>query len=156
PIIGYNYGARHFDRLRAGYKLSMVTCMSICLLGSAVGVVFPEAIARMFTSDFYLIHVASRGIRIALLMFWSAGFQIASTNMFQSIGKAGKSIFLSLTRQVIFFIPIILILPDFIGLEGVWFTFTISDFLAAMATLFLVIWQFRQIRRWETDKVIRN
>ncbi len=151
PIIGYNYGARRFDRLRSGYKLSMLACLTICVVGSGFGIAFPEAIARMFTSDAGLIHVASRGIRIALLMFWSAGFQISSTNMFQSIGKAGKSIFLSLTRQVIFFIPIILILPDFIGLEGVWFTFTISDFLAAMVTLFMVIWQFRQIRRWEEE-----
>ena len=152
PIIGYNYGARRFDRLRTGYKLSMITCMSICLLGSLVGMIFPEAIARMFTSDAYLIHVASKGIRIAMIMFWSAGFQISSTNMFQSIGKAGKSIFLSLTRQVIFFIPIILILPNFLGLHGVWFTFTISDSLSALVTLFMVIYLFRQIKKWETDE----
>lgn len=155
PIIGYNFGARRFDRLRAGYKLSMVACMAICLFGSLVGMFFPETIARLFTTDTALIHVAAKGIRIAMIMFWSAGFQIASTNMFQSIGKAGKSIFLSLTRQVIFFIPVILFLPDFIGLNGVWFTFTISDFLSALVTLFLVIFQFRQIAKWENEQSLK-
>lgn len=145
PIIGYNYGAGLFGRLRSTYLLATACASVITSLGCIVGMTFPEVIARIFTVDPELIRVTSDGLRRALPMFWIVGFQIISTSLFQSIGKVGKSIFLSLSRQVIFLIPLLLFMPGRYGLDGVWMSFPISDFLATIATAACIIWQFRQL-----------
>ncbi|MDE6264246.1 MAG: MATE family efflux transporter, partial [Paramuribaculum sp.] len=82
---------------------------------------------------------------ISLSAFWVVGFQVVSTTFFQSIGKAGKSIFLSLTRQVIFLIPLLLVLPEIYQLDGVWASFPVSDIFATVVTAAMVWWQLRKI-----------
>ena len=99
-------------------------------------------IARAFTTDAQLIEVVHNAFTNAMLAFAVVGFQIISTTFFQSIGKAGRSIFLSLTRQALFLIPLLLLLPNIWGLEGVWRAFPISDALATVVTAILI---FRQL-----------
>lgn len=147
PIVGYNFGARRYDRLKRAYWLSVAAASVICTLGTAPCHLCPELIARAFTTDAALISSTALSLRITTTMFWMAGFQIVSTNFFQSLGYAGKSIFMSLTRQVIFIIPMLIILPPHFGLNGVWAAFPTADTLATFITIVLVISQFRQIHR---------
>lgn len=98
-----------------------------------------------FTTDTTLIDVTVHGLSLALLMFWVVGFQIISTTFFQSIGKAGKSIFLSLTRQVLFLIPLLLFLPGRLGLDGVWLSFPASDLFATVVTTAMIWWELRTL-----------
>ncbi len=152
PIVGYNYGAGKLDRLKQAYKLTVGIASAICIVGCAFGIMFPELIARTFTSDPELIQVTARGVRIGVVMLWVVGFQTVSTSFFQSIGKAGKSILLSLLRQVIFLYPLLRILPEYFGLDGVWMSYPISDGLATIVTIILVVWQFHQIKRMAQSK----
>jgi Na+-driven multidrug efflux pump len=113
--------------------------------GSLFGITCSAWIAKAFTIDANLIRSITEGMPLALIMFAVVGFQIVATNFFQSIGQAGKSIFLSLSRQVLFMIPLLLILPKFWGLTGIWSSFPISDVFATIVTAVLIIIQFRKI-----------
>ena len=145
PILGYNYGAGLHGRLRRCYWLATAVATAVVTTGCAFGLIWPDLIARAFTTDAELIAVTSRAMSLALLAFWMVGFQIVSTTFFQSIGKAGKSIFLSLTRQVIFLIPLLLTLPGMLGLDGIWLSFPTSDVLATVVTALLIAWQLRRL-----------
>lgn len=147
PIIGYNYGAAQLDRLRKAYLLAVAASTVIVTIGCVAGVFIPHLIARAFTSDADLIKCTAESFTIAMVMFWMVGFQIVTSNFFQSIGKVAQSIFLSLTRQVIFLIPLLLILPDRYALSGVWMAFPASDALATLVTAILIIIEFRSINK---------
>lgn len=144
-IVGYNYGAGRLDRLKRTYWLAVGVSTVICIFGSLFGLFFPGLIAKAFTSDRYLIDVTSNCLSCALLAFVAVGFQVVSTTFFQSIGCVGKSIFLSLSRQVIFLIPLLLILPGVAGLDGVWFSFPGSDLLATVVTAVMIVYEFRHL-----------
>lgn len=146
PILGYNYGAGLHDRLGRAYRLAVVWTTAISFTGAAFGLAFPEAIARAFTSDTYLIDTTVNCLRLCLWAFGVVGFQVVSTCLFQSIGAAKSSIFLSLTRQVIFLVPLLLWLPGEMGVDGVWLSFPVSDLLATAVTAAMVWYQFRQLR----------
>lgn len=146
PILGYNYGAGNFTRLFSTLKKAAVSATVVTVIGSAVGALFPAAIASMFMQDAAQISCAVVCLRITTLTFWIVGYQIVVTNFFQSLGMAAKSVFLSLTRQIIFMIPMLLILPPVWGLNGVWACFPVCDFLSAVvATVFLIV-QVKRIR----------
>ncbi len=145
PIIGYNYGAGLQHRLKRTYWLATGTSTLITLAGAVFGLFFPSAVARAFTTDADLIAASNQALSLCLLCFPLVGFQIVSTAFFQSIGKAGKSIFLSLSRQVIFLIPLLLWLPGRYGLAGVWSSFPLSDLCATIATSLLMLWQFKHL-----------
>ena len=149
PIVGFNYGARLFGRLRRTYYLAVAAGSAVCVAGTLFSLAFPHYIAMAFTTDGALINVTSNGLSVAMLMFWGVGFQIVSTNFFQSLGMAAKSIFLSLTRQIIFLIPLLLLLPPCFGLKGVWSAFPASDALAILVTVVLIMREFGKLRRME-------
>lgn len=149
PIVGFNYGARLFGRLRRTYYLAVGAASAVCVAGTLFSLAFPHYIAMAFTTDGALINVTSNGLSVAMLMFWGVGFQIVSTNFFQSLGMAAKSIFLSLTRQIIFLIPLLLLLPPCFGLKGVWSAFPASDALAILVTVVLIMREFGKLRRME-------
>lgn len=149
PIVGFNYGARLFSRLRRTYYLAVGAASAVCVAGTLFSLAFPHYIAMAFTTDGALINVTSNGLSVAMLMFWGVGFQIVSTNFFQSLGMAAKSIFLSLTRQIIFLIPLLLMLPPCFGLKGVWSAFPASDALAILVTVVLIMREFGKLRRME-------
>lgn len=147
PIVGYNYGAGKLHRLWKAYSIATIVATVACTAGCVGGLFFPERIAGLFTTDSHLIEITANGLRKAMLMFWMVGFQIVSTSFFQSIGYAGKSIILSLSRQVLFLYPLLKIFSAYYGLDGVWYSFPVSDACATMVTAVLVAGQFVIIRR---------
>lgn len=147
PIIGYNYGAGRLDRLKRTFWLATGAGSVVCTVGCVLGLSFPALISRAFTVDTKLISVTSNAFSLMLWAFWMVGFQVVATTFFQSIGKVGKSIFLSLTRQVIFLIPLLLWLPRLWQLDGVWLSFPISDTCATIVTVIMIMWQFRHLSR---------
>ena len=147
PIVGFNYGAGHYLRMRRAYTLAVAAGTVLCMVGCLGGWTVPHIIARAFTTDATLIAAIVNCLHLSMLAFVVVGFQTVSTVFFQSIGKAGQSILLSLTRQVIFLIPLILILPNMLQLDGVWLSFPISDVLATVVTAILIYRQFKLLNR---------
>ena len=145
PIVGYNYGAGRYERLRRTYMLALISTTILSAAGCIFGVFCPDLIARAFTVDASLISVTANGMSIAMVAFAVVGFQIVTTNFFQAIGKVGKSIFLGLSRQVLFLIPLLLTLPRVYGLDGVWMSFPFSDLVATIVAAALIIYQFRRL-----------
>ena len=150
PIVGYNYGAQHFDRLKRTFWLTSAVCTLVCLLYSIACQVIPMPISRMFTTDVPLLQASEHTLRLTTWMFWVVGFQIVITNFFQSLGEARKSIFMSLSRQVIFLLPLLFILPELWKLDGVWLSFPISDVFATLVGIAMLIVQIRKINRLRT------
>lgn len=162
PIVGYNYGSGRFNRLFRTFWLAVMAGVVVSTTGSLVGGGFPRAIASMFMTDEAQIECAVNCLRITVLTFWMVGFQIVTTNFFQALGMAGKAVFLSLTRQILFMIPLLVVLPPMFGLDGVWSAFPISDFVATVVAGFLLWFQIRRIKQKaarkpeETTRQIEN
>ena len=148
PIVGYNYGAKRYDRLKRAFWLTVLVTTAACTLGCVLCETAPGLIARMFTTDGPLIRETVNALRLTIWMFWAVGFQIVVTNFFQSIGEAGKSIFMSLTRQVIFLLPMLFTFPAFWQLNGVWLSFPISDAFASLVAAVLITIELRKINGW--------
>ena len=140
PIVGYNYGAGNYDRMKRAFKITCVMATLCATVGWIGSTFFPYYIIRAFTTDEHLIEVAIHGMRIAMGVFPIVGIQMVATNLFQSLGMASKAIFMSLTRQVIFLIPLLLVLPRLFELNGVWGAMPVSDTIATLVTL-LILWQ---------------
>ena len=147
PIVGYNYGARRFDRLKRTFWYTTGVCTLVCALFSIACQVIPLPISRMFTSHGPLLAASEHALRLTTWMFWVVGFQIVITNFFQSLGEATKSIFMSLSRQVLFLLPLLFTLPSLWNLNGVWVSFPISDFFATVVAVVLLMIEMRKITR---------
>ncbi|MBD5217283.1 MAG: MATE family efflux transporter [Bacteroidales bacterium] len=147
PILGYNYGSGNTSRLFKTLRLAAVVGVICTTIGSVIGALCPETIAKMFMQDPDQIACAVNCLHITTLTFWMVGFQIVATNFFQSLGMAGKAVFLSLTRQIIFMIPLLFILPPLMQLNGVWSAFPISDFLSVTVSAIMLAVQVRKIKR---------
>lgn len=147
PILGYNYGAGLLHRLRRVMWIAMGAVTVVAAAGSALGLLMPGHIARAFTTDDYLIGVTEHCLRTTLWAFSIVGIPIVITCFFQSIGSPARSMFLSLTRQVIFLIPLMLWLPQTMGVTGVWLSFPISDLLALTVSVAMYVYQLRVIGR---------
>ena len=145
PIVGYNFGAGNTGRLRRAFMLAVIAATVVSVLGFIGAETMPGLIARAFTVDTALIDVTASGLRTAMGCFFVVGFQIVSTTLFQSIGAAAKSVFLSLTRQVLILIPLLLLLPDTMGVRGVWMSFPLSDLVATIITAAMIAWQLRHM-----------
>lgn len=140
PIVGFNYGAGQFRRVQETLRLVIITSTVIMGIGCVANVAFPEWIASAFTRDADLLAVTANGLRITLLVFIVVGSQISISQFFQSIGIAWKAIFLSLSRQLLFLVPAILLFSRVWGLDGVWYAAPFSDFVAAV-TAWIFLWQ---------------
>mgnify|MGYP000824953890 FL=1 len=147
PIAGYNFGARQYPRVTQVLKLTIIGATIVTTTGFLLGVFIPELIVSIFTSDAELIRLSAEGYRIVVMFFPIVGFQMVTSNFFQSIGMAGKAIFLSLTRQMLFLVPCLLILPHFYGQTGVWVSMPASDLAASIVSGLMLWWQFRQFRK---------
>ena len=138
PIVGFNYGARRYDRVEATLKLAIGIASAITTLGWIISLLFPSAIVSAFTTDAELARITDRGLVLTMVAFFGVGSQIIISQFFQSIGLAWKAMFLSLSRQIIFLIPGIYLLGNLWGLDGVWLSQPVSDFIAAVtAWIFL-------------------
>lgn len=142
PIAGYNYGARQYDRVLKVLKLTVFAATCVTAMGFVVGEFMPEYAVSLFSSDEELRALAAQGMRIVFVTCPIIGFQMVTTNFFQSIGKARSAIFLSLSRQLLFLLPALVLLPPLFdaclpwsGEWGVWWAMPLSDMLAAMVTL---------------------
>jgi len=139
PIVGFNFGAGHRHRVVATLRLVIIIATFVMGIGWICSIFLPEIIVKGFTNDQELIAITANGIRLNFLLLIVVGSQIAISHFFQSIGAAWKTILLSLSRQLIFLIPALLILPHFLGLNGVWLAGPVSDGLATItAWSFLV------------------
>ena len=137
PIAGYNYGARLYPRVTEVTKLTMKWAVGVTTAGFLCCQLFPTLIVRMFTSDAELIATSVYGLHVVFAVFPVVGFQMVATNFFVSIGMSKKAIFLSLTRQMLFLVPCLLLLPPWLGTLGVWISIPIADLTAAIATAIL-------------------
>jgi Na+-driven multidrug efflux pump len=144
PIAGYNYGAKQYDRVNRVLKLTILLATGVTTFGFLLGQLLPHTVASLFTSDQDLISIAVSGLRIVLMFFPIIGFQMVASNFFQSIGMARKAIFMSLTRQVLFLLPCLLILPSFFGVKGVWLSMPAADLLSGIVAAWLLIAQYRR------------
>lgn len=148
PIVGYNYGAKKYDRMMRCLWIAIAVATSILLFGWTLSMLFPRQMARIFTTDPVLIEMAARGIVLDMLVFFVVGSQATITNFFQCIGKVKISIFLSLSRQLIFLLPMAYVFPLFWGLDGVWFAMPASDFIAFSFTIPILIWHIRKFKSY--------
>ena len=141
PILGFNYGAGQWDRVKKTLMIGIWLGVAITTAGWLITELMPQNISRLFTTDPTLIDIANRGFRIFFIFFPLVGCQIVIQNFFQSVGKPKLSIFLSLTRQLIFLLPFLLIIPRYFGIDGVWASMAASDgiaFFFAVTTLIIV------------------
>lgn len=146
PIVGFNYGAGNQARVKETFRFVIIAATIITSIGASCSLLFPEWIARTFTIDAELINISANGLRISLSVFFVVGSQIVISQFFQSIGVAWKAMFLSLSRQCLYLIPAILILPKFYGLNGVWMASPFSDVLAAVSA-WLFLWHHLKTQR---------
>lgn len=144
PIAGYNYGAQQFDRLMRVVRLAMIVATVIMTVGWTIVHIAPYACARMFTTDPSLIKEAMKALQINMMMYPFIGYQIVVTNFFQCIGKVKISIFLSLSRQLIFLLPSLAILPHLFQLNGVWASLPVSDFTAFIVAAVMMTYFIRK------------
>ena len=144
PIAGYNYGARQYSRVREVFWKTARLATYVTTLCFIIGIFIPKAAVGIFTHDEELTEIAANALRILTFVFPIVGFQIIGTNFFQSLGIVKKSIFLSLSRQLLFLLPALYILPLFIGTEGVWYSFMVSDILSASLTAILIRQTFKK------------
>lgn len=143
PIAGFNFGAKQYDRVDRVLKLTICYATLVMTTGFFIGEFLPELASKAFTFTDELIRISTKGMRIAFTFFPIIGFQMVTSNFFQSIGMAGKAIFLSLTRQLLFLLPCLIVLPLFMGGDGIWWSMPVSDLLASVVAAFLLIHQFR-------------
>lgn len=144
PIAGYNYGAKAYDRVNKVLKITIALATGVTTLAFVIGEFCPGVVARIFTSDEQMIEMAVVGMRYNCLLFPIVGFQMVTGSFFQSIAQPGKSIFLSLSRQLLFLVPFIIIFPHFWGINGVWISLPASDFVSAIFSASLLGHYFRK------------
>ena len=144
PIAGYNFGARQYDRVNKVMKLTALLATAVMTVGFLISEIFPHAVASAFTKEEDLISIVVPGLRIVMIFFPVIGFQMVASTFFQSIGMAGKAIFMSLTRQVLFLLPCLLILPSIFGIKGVWYSMPAADLLSSIIAAYLLISQYRK------------
>lgn len=161
PIAGYNYGAMRYDRLMKVVKYSIIAATAIMTTGFIIAMTIPGPCARLFTTDPTLIDLSAKGIRYIMVAFPVVGYQMVVSNFFQSIGKAKISIVLSLSRQLLILLPLLLILPTMFGINGVWFSMPVSDTLSAIMAAWIMIVHMRKFKKQHNEitneqKVIDN
>ena len=138
PIAGYNYGAKLNKRVIEVLKISIKYATIVMIVGTIIVQCFSELISSIFNSDKELISIAASGLRWVFAIFPLVGFQMVTATFFQSIGQVNKAILLSVTRQVLILIPLLLIIPNYLGVTGVWASISISDFMAVIIAMILL------------------
>lgn len=153
PIVGYNYGARKFDRVIKTLFMTIGWATATTVLGFIVCELFPYEVVRIFVSEdgsgdaTALIEQSARGLRLMLLAFPIVGFSIVVGNFFQCIGKAKRAVIISISRQMLFIIPLLYILPPHFGVDGIWYSIPLADALAALLAVVLLAYQLRKLHK---------
>jgi putative MATE family efflux protein len=152
PIVGYNYGAENYKRVNESIKTSLLVSTLFGVFGFAILSVFPGMLFGMFSSDADLIYSGKSALRIMVLATPVIGLNVIGTTLFQAIGKAKPSFFLSMCRQILFLVPLVILLPHYFDLSGVWVAFPLSDLMAGLLSIFLVVKEYRYFQ----GKVSKN
>jgi len=147
PIAGYNYGARQYSRVKEVFWKTAKLAMCMTTLCFIVGMFIPRLACGIFTHDVELLDLSSRALRIMVIIFPIVGFQMIATNFFQSLGMVRKSVILSLSRQIVFLLPLLYALPLWFGSDGVWMSFPISDLMATVLTAWMLGRLFKKFNR---------
>ncbi len=143
PIAGYNYGAKKFDRVQKSIKTSILATTVLSAFSFLVMMFIPDILIKMFTTDKDLITISVNAIRIVIIAIPLIGIQIVGATFFQSVGKAIPSLILGMSRQIIFLIPLVLIIPHFLGLKGIWIAFPVADIGSTIITL---LWLLKELK----------
>ena len=152
PIIGYNYGSKNFERVKKAFDIALVASEIVAILAFLVFQFAPMSVVSLFGSEEGLYNeFAVMSFRIFLLCCPLTGFQTVAAIYLQAIGKPAKSALLSLSRQIIFFVPTVVILPMFLGVTGVLWTGPVADGLAFILAVILIIYERRQLKDAETS-----
>ena len=147
PIAGYNYGARKYSRVKEVYGKTVKYATLVALIGFIVSIAFPHAAVSIFTSDRELIELAAKGLVLINLMLPLVGFQMVTSNLFQCLGMINKSIILSMSRQLLFLLPLLYVMPLMLDSKGIWLSFPISDFLASLVTFIMLMGLLKKLRK---------
>lgn len=146
PIIGFNFGAKSVERIKETLRISLVAATLIAISAFIFIEAIPGVIIKLFNNDSEeLYKIAVRGLRLLLLALPIVGFQVVASNFFQAVGKAKLALFATLFRQVIGLIPLILILPNYWGIDGIWLSYPIADTMSAIAVGFLLYREWQRL-----------
>lgn len=151
PIAGFNYGAQKYDRMMQVVKLSIITATCIMFIGWSLAMFAPYYYVRLFTKDPELIQRSIKAISIIMMMYPFIGCQMVITNFFQCIGKVKVSIFLSLSRQLLFLLPLLVIFPNFYNVNGVWAAIPTSDFIAVVVSITIMTIYLRRLKKEQKE-----
>jgi putative MATE family efflux protein len=151
PIIGYNYGAQKYDRVKQTIRLAAVISTGIAVFGFVGIMLFSELLAQLFSTDRALIALAAEALRTFLFMLPVLGFQIVGATYFQAVGKPKQAVILNLSRQVLFFLPALIVLPRYFDLKGVWLVGPVADFLAFLLTAGWLLAESRYLDKKEQE-----
>ena len=153
PIVGYNYGAKKYDRVSKTLYMAIGWATLTTVVGFVICELFPYEVVRIFVSEdgsgnaSTLIEQSARGLRLMLLAFPIVGFSIVVGNFFQCIGKAKRAIIISVSRQMLFIVPLLYTLPQHLGVDGVWYAIPMADTLSAPLAAGLLAYQLRKLRK---------
>jgi putative MATE family efflux protein len=151
PILGFNYGAKRYDRALKAIKITIIVATAISSVAFVVLYFFPGVFIRIFTTDYMLISMASHAAKRIWLAIYLVGSIMVGSMVFQSIGKAAQSFITAISRPALFLLPLVLILPQFLQLDGVWLAFPITDALTFTLVMALLIPQIRMLRRMDAS-----
>lgn len=145
-IIGFNYGAKKFRRVYDTLKISNNWAIIILIIGFLIIMVFAKTIISVFSNDPVLIEKGTHAARLVFMLMPLWGFQMIGASYFQAIGKALPAFVLTLSRQMLFLIPLVLVMPMFFGLDGLWYSFAISDLVSAVVTIIFLLPEIKLLR----------
>ena len=146
PIISFNYGAKSYQRVKDTLRIAMIAATGIAVFAFVMVETLPEVIVKLFnSSDAGLLDLGKEGLRLGLMALPFVGFQVVAGNFFQSMGKAKIAVVLTLLRQVIILIPLIFLLPNYLGLKGIWLSMPISDFCSAIVVVFILVNHWKKL-----------
>lgn len=152
PLVGFNYGARQYDRVKEALKKAIIAASGISIAGYLVIQIWPSQIASLFTKDTALIQLTADAMQVYLAIIFILGFQVVGPIYFQAVGKGLKATILGLSRQVLVFIPLLLLLPRFWGINGVWRAAPFSDAIAVMITATFLYFEIKSLPQTEVSK----
>lgn len=152
PIVGYNYGAKQYDRVLKTLRITITCALAVTTTGFLVSRLLPREVAMLFVGgdsaeSKELIEAVTYGMKNVMIMFWPVGFQVVTGAFFQYIGKPKRAIIISLTRQMIFLVPLLFILPPHLGLRGVWLSMPLADSMSVMLAAGLLFFQVRAFKQ---------
>lgn len=151
PIVGFNYGAKKYDRAKKTLQISLMLATVVFIIGALVIQIAPQLLVGAFNKDQELMNITVNGLRKYAFAMPIVGISIVGSNFIQSIGKAKMSMLLGLLRQVIVLIPMIMILPNFIGLNGIWLAQPTADIVSAIITGIVLV---KEIKKYDLDEEV--